>query len=281
MCSKRFPGPSSPPGVPSVTTAVSESSSCGSDSSERLSCYKRQVYIWKADANKAIDFNQKFQNAFSKLRTKLTLTPYSNARPVVAVLQQVLITTILHQMNLAVRKPYDQGMSLPDHTVYEHQFTKMSVFSSVMPCSSESTDHERSQRDRNGERPTTMSGSAIAWELFLWFSCRLSKVITFRKKSTAIRMSTSAIAVVEHNNFIQSSSAKLKTISTLANRGHVIGTRTETNAGSSSSSSGTSNRSTSNNSRGLIRYSFYALVPLSAMAAVFFCKCNKSNRAEV
>lgn len=107
-------------------------------------------------------------------------------------------------------------------------------------------------------------------------------MITFRKKSTAIRMSTSAIAVVEHNNFIQSSSAKLKTISTLASRGHVIATRAETNAGSSSSSSGTNNRgSNSNNSRGLIRYSFYALVPLSAMAAVFFCKCNKSNRAEV
>lgn len=43
VCSKRFPGPSSPPGLPSVTTAVSESSSCGSDSSERISCYKRQV----------------------------------------------------------------------------------------------------------------------------------------------------------------------------------------------------------------------------------------------
>lgn len=45
VCSKRFPGPSSPPRVPSVTAAVSESSSCGSDSSERLSCYKRQVNI--------------------------------------------------------------------------------------------------------------------------------------------------------------------------------------------------------------------------------------------
>lgn len=44
VCSKRFPGPNSPPErLPSVTTAVSESSSCGSDSSERLSCYKRQV----------------------------------------------------------------------------------------------------------------------------------------------------------------------------------------------------------------------------------------------
>lgn len=47
MCSKRFPGPSSPPGLPSVTTAVSESSSCGSDSSERISCYKRQVFLKK------------------------------------------------------------------------------------------------------------------------------------------------------------------------------------------------------------------------------------------
>ncbi|XP_055378784.1 serine/threonine-protein kinase BRSK2 isoform X2 [Condylostylus longicornis] len=42
VCSKRFPGPSSPPTIPSVTQAVSESSSCGSDSSERL-CYKRQI----------------------------------------------------------------------------------------------------------------------------------------------------------------------------------------------------------------------------------------------
>ncbi|XP_064547230.1 serine/threonine-protein kinase BRSK2 [Drosophila montana] len=42
VCSKRFPGPSSPPTVASVTQAVSESSSCGSVSSERLS-YKRQV----------------------------------------------------------------------------------------------------------------------------------------------------------------------------------------------------------------------------------------------
>lgn len=40
VCSKRFSGPGSPP---RVTNAVSESSSCGSDSSERLSCYKRQV----------------------------------------------------------------------------------------------------------------------------------------------------------------------------------------------------------------------------------------------
>ncbi|XP_037936868.1 serine/threonine-protein kinase BRSK1 isoform X2 [Teleopsis dalmanni] len=42
VCSKRFPGPSSPPTVPTVTQAVSESSSCGSVSSERLS-YKRQI----------------------------------------------------------------------------------------------------------------------------------------------------------------------------------------------------------------------------------------------
>ncbi|XP_049315117.1 serine/threonine-protein kinase BRSK2 isoform X3 [Bactrocera dorsalis] len=41
VCSKRFPGPSSPPTVATVTQAVSESSSCGSVSSERLS-YKRQ-----------------------------------------------------------------------------------------------------------------------------------------------------------------------------------------------------------------------------------------------
>lgn len=38
------------------------------------------------------------------------------------------------------------------------------LFFYIFVCvfSSESTDHERSTRDRNGERPTTMSGSAIA-----------------------------------------------------------------------------------------------------------------------
>lgn len=47
VCSKRFSGPGSPPSrVTSVTNTVSESSSCGSDSSERLSCYKRQVMIY-------------------------------------------------------------------------------------------------------------------------------------------------------------------------------------------------------------------------------------------
>ena len=48
VCSKRFPGPSSPPTVPTVTQAVSESSSCGSVSSERLS-YKRQVFAIKVN----------------------------------------------------------------------------------------------------------------------------------------------------------------------------------------------------------------------------------------
>lgn len=42
VCSKRYPGPSSPPNIPTVTQAVSESSSCGSVSSERL-CFKRQI----------------------------------------------------------------------------------------------------------------------------------------------------------------------------------------------------------------------------------------------
>lgn len=32
---------------------------------------------------------------------------------------------------------------------------------------------------------------------------------------------------------------------------------------------------------GLVRYSFYVLVPLSAIAAVVFCKCSKTSRAEV
>lgn len=92
----------------------------------------------------------------------------------------------------------------------------------------------------------------------------------------ASRMSPSAVAAVaitasattttvtgENNNFIQSSSAKLKTIT-------VSGRHTTTTSTTNSI-----------NSRGLIRYSFYVLVPLSAIAAIFFCKCNKNSRAEV
>lgn len=127
--------------------------------------------------------------------------------------------------------------------------------------SSESTDHER-QRDRNGERPTTMSGSAIAWELFLWFSCRLSKIIEFRTTGLSQSVIIDTASAASHN-FIQSSSAKLKTID--------CGSRYET----------ANNSTASITSRGLVRYSVLILVPLSAIAAAVFCKCSKNGASDV
>lgn len=70
--------------------------------------------------------------------------------------------------------------------------------------------------------------------------------------SPAVAAITTTTTIAENNNFIQSSSAKLKTTGS-----HYT------------------------NSRGLIRYSFYVLVPLSAIAAAVFCKCNKNSRADV
>ncbi|KAJ6646326.1 hypothetical protein Bhyg_01537 [Pseudolycoriella hygida] len=65
------------------------------------------------------------------------------------------------------------------------------------------------------------------------------------------------------HNFIQSSSAKLKTIG--------CGNRFET-----------ANESTANiTSRGLVRYSVFILVPLSAIAAAVFCKCHKNGASDV
>lgn len=75
VCSKRFPGPSSPPTVASVTQAVSESSSCGSVSSERLS-YKRQVvsftvYIFLKSARHLNRVNHNHKSSLIKLMTVL------------------------------------------------------------------------------------------------------------------------------------------------------------------------------------------------------------------
>lgn len=75
VCSKRFPGPSSPPTVASVTQAVSESSSCGSVSSERLS-YKRQVvsftvYIFLKSARQLNRVNRNHKSNLIKLMTVL------------------------------------------------------------------------------------------------------------------------------------------------------------------------------------------------------------------
>ncbi|XP_037031794.1 serine/threonine-protein kinase BRSK2 isoform X1 [Bradysia coprophila] len=110
VCSKRFPGPSSPPGLPSVTTAVSESSSCGSDSSERISCYKRQI-------ENEVD-TEVFECKSGGRRSSASTNNNNTA-------------------------PSDPGSP------------------KTVRSSSESTDHER-QRDRNGERPTTMSGTTVS-----------------------------------------------------------------------------------------------------------------------
>ncbi|ALC44142.1 sff [Drosophila busckii] len=74
VCSKRFPGPSSPPTVTSVTQAVSESSSCGSVSSERLS-YKRQVI--ENDVENDSIFSYKTGNG-----RRASTTNNNNANPV-------------------------------------------------------------------------------------------------------------------------------------------------------------------------------------------------------
>lgn len=60
--------------------------------------------------------------------------------------------------------PSDPGSPKTVRSRYMNANTESSDRNSLSEfpfSSSESTDHER-QRDRNGERPTTMSGSAIA-----------------------------------------------------------------------------------------------------------------------
>ncbi|XP_055693267.1 serine/threonine-protein kinase BRSK2 isoform X4 [Lutzomyia longipalpis] len=112
VCSKRFPMPSSPPGPSTVSQAVSESSSCGSDSSERL-CYKRQI-------ENELENETIFDMKSSTGRRSSASTNNNNT------------TT-----------PCDPGSP------------------KTVRSNSESSDHER-LRDRAEERPTTMSGSAIA-----------------------------------------------------------------------------------------------------------------------
>lgn len=45
--------------------------------------------------------------------------------------------------------------------------------------SSETAEHERNRELQSERQATTMSGSAIAWELFLWFSYIFLKDICF------------------------------------------------------------------------------------------------------
>lgn len=178
-----------------------------------------------------------------------------NVKVAVEDRQLVRIITIQHQVILEVLRQCDRGNDI------NWQTNKQRINVIYLNASSESTDHER-QRDRNGERPTTMSGSAIAWELFLWFSCRLSKIIEFRTTGLSQSVIIDTASVASHN-FIQSSSAKLKTIG--------CGSRYET-----------ANNSTSSiTSRGLVRYSVYILVPISAIAAAVFCKCSKNGASDV
>ncbi|XP_055706080.1 serine/threonine-protein kinase BRSK2 isoform X1 [Phlebotomus papatasi] len=115
VCSKRFPMPSSPPGPSTVSQAVSESSSCGSDSSERL-CYKRQFLQIENELENETIFDMKTSTG----RRSSASTNNNNT------------TT-----------PGDPGSP------------------KTVRSNSESSDHER-LRDRAEERPTTMSGSAIA-----------------------------------------------------------------------------------------------------------------------
>lgn len=46
--------------------------------------------------------------------------------------------------------------------------------------SSETAEHERNRELQSERQATTMSGSAIAWELFLWFSYIFTKDIFFQ-----------------------------------------------------------------------------------------------------
>lgn len=103
-------------------------------------------------------------------------------------------------------------------------------------------------------------------------------------------------AITSSTNLIRSSSAKLRGLvvhssgatgpSGVRLMGAISGSRpiaggAADRAGSHHQSSSTSGPTTNSNNRGLIRYGIIMLVPLSAMVAVLFCKCNKSNRAEV
>lgn len=53
--------------------------------------------------------------------------------------------------------------------------------------SSETAEHERNRELQSERQATTMSGSAIAWELFLWFSYIFPKDIYFQLRRIAIK----------------------------------------------------------------------------------------------
>lgn len=91
--------------------------------------------------------------------------------------QTIIIKCWVSQL---VQKRCDQGK----HTKYFVDILNWNnqKYSSPMKlcvgnCSSESTDPDRSKNRKNGEKQsTTMSGSAMAWELFLWFSFKIRKI---------------------------------------------------------------------------------------------------------
>lgn len=89
-----------------------------------------------------------------------------------------------------------------------------------------------------------MSGSAIAWELFLWFSYRLNSLYFWAKNKTF----GNAAVIIVHSPTIQRNN---------------IGTIKYT--------------------KSLIRYSFCVFVPITAIAAVLFCnrKGNGTSTATV
>lgn len=133
VCSKRFPGPGSPPRVTSVTNAVSESSSCGSDSSERLSCYKRQVsksspsFIFHTtfiiceliQSILIVIFSVDWLIAHIRLKMMGKTIQYSSAIRqmwhVVHRLRQTIITKC--SVNRVVQRPFDRGKQTSIHRI--------------------------------------------------------------------------------------------------------------------------------------------------------------------
>lgn len=79
-------------------------------------------------------------------------------------------------------------------------------------------------------------------------SLSVATAATAASVDTTVTAATAVNNYLIHTTAITPSAAKLKTVSTKT---------------------------------GLVRYSFYVLVPLSAIAAVVFCKCSKTSRAEV
>lgn len=70
--------------------------------------------------------------------------------------------------------------------------------------SSESTENERTRERPNERQSTTMSGSAIAWELFLWFSYRLTRLRFWTNSTAKTPTKTTAnqttTAIIKNNN---------------------------------------------------------------------------------